>query len=116
MVQLQADNPNLRFTYPDEGAVLWTDNMMLPAKVQHPFAAETFMKYVYEPEVAASIAAYVSYMPPVQGARGIIAKPEPALAGNPLVCPPPEQEKKIRPYAQFSCPPRQEPDKAFAKV
>jgi spermidine/putrescine transport system substrate-binding protein len=41
MVQLQADNPNLRFAYPEEGAVTFTDNLMLPANVAHPYAAET---------------------------------------------------------------------------
>ena len=33
--------------------MLFTDNMMMPAKVEHPYAAETMMNYVYEPEVAA---------------------------------------------------------------
>ncbi len=27
--------------------------MMMPAKVEHPYAAETMMNYVYDPEVAA---------------------------------------------------------------
>ena len=54
MVQLQSDNPDLRFAYFEEGNVLFTDNMMMPAKVEHPYAAETMMNYVYEPEVAAT--------------------------------------------------------------
>lgn len=116
MVQLQADNPNLRFAYPEEGAVLWTDNMMLPAKVEHPYAAETMMNFVYEPEVAAKIAAYVNYIPPVKGVREIIAKTDPDLANNPLVFPPDEQQKKFYPYGQFSSPQRQVLDKAFARV
>ncbi len=116
MVQLQADNPNLRYSYPEEGAVLWTDNMMLPAKVQHPYAAETMMNYVYEPEVAATIAAYVNYIPPVKGVREIIEKTDPELANNPLVFPPPEQLKQFHPYGQFSSVQRQVLDKAFAKV
>src|ERR1700754_1047393 len=41
LVQLQSDNPNLRFAYPDEGAMFFTDNMMIPAKADHPYAAET---------------------------------------------------------------------------
>ena len=53
LIQLQSDNPDLRFAYPEEGAMLFTDNMMMPAKVEHPYAAETMMNYVYEPEVAA---------------------------------------------------------------
>ena len=30
LVQLQSDNPDLRFAYPEEGAMLFTDNMMMP--------------------------------------------------------------------------------------
>ncbi len=41
MVQLQADNPNLRFAYGEEGAVLFNDNLVMPAKAEHPYAAET---------------------------------------------------------------------------
>lgn len=116
MVQLAAENPNLKFSYPDEGAVLWTDNMLLPAKVEHPYAAETFMNFVYEPEVAAKIAAYVNYIPPVKGVQEIIAKTDPELAENPLVFPPAEQQKKFYPYGQFSSAQRQVLDRAFAKV
>jgi spermidine/putrescine transport system substrate-binding protein len=57
LVQLQSDNPDLRFSYAEEGCPLFTDNMMMPAKVEHPYAAETMMNFVYEPEVAATIAA-----------------------------------------------------------
>src|SRR3954452_11889413 len=67
LVQLQSDNPHLKFAYPEEGAMLFTDNMMMPAKVAHPYAAETMMNYVYEPAVAAKIAAYVNYISPVKG-------------------------------------------------
>ena len=50
LVQLQADNPNLEFVYPEEGAMLFTDNLMMPPKAEHPYAAETMMNYVYDPE------------------------------------------------------------------
>lgn len=116
MVQLAADNPNLRFAYPEEGTILWTDNMLLPAKVEHPYAAEVFMNYVYEPEVAAKIAEYVNYIPPVKGVQEIVARSSPELAANPLVFPTPEVAKGFRSYAQFSSSQRQELDKAMAKV
>ena len=52
LIQLQSDNPDLRFAYPEEGAMLFTDNMMIPKGAAHPYAAETMMNYVYDPEVA----------------------------------------------------------------
>ena len=30
MVQLLADNPNLQFQIPQEGGMIWTDNMLIP--------------------------------------------------------------------------------------
>ncbi len=116
MVQLQSDNPNLRFAYPEEGCILWTDNMMMPAKVQHPYAAETMMNFVYEPAVAAKIAEYVNYIPPVKGVQEIVAKSAPELASNPLVFPTPEVAKGFHSYAQFSSAQRQGLDRAMAAV
>ncbi|MBO9531677.1 MAG: spermidine/putrescine ABC transporter substrate-binding protein [Solirubrobacteraceae bacterium] len=116
MVQLQSDNPNLRFAYPEEGAILWTDNMMMPAKVQHPYAAETMMNFVYEPEVAAKIAAYVNYIPPVKGVQELLEKSDPELASNPLIFPTPEISKRFFAYAQLSSVQRQDLDRAMAAV
>jgi spermidine/putrescine transport system substrate-binding protein len=99
---LQADNPNLEFVYPDEGSMIFTDNMMMPAKVAHPYAAETMMNYCYDPQVAAKLAAYIYYISPVQGAEEIIAKTDPKLASNPLLFPTPEIRKRFHPYPTLS--------------
>jgi spermidine/putrescine transport system substrate-binding protein len=102
LVQLQSDNPELRLAYPEEGAVLFTDNMMLPAKAEHFYAAEAMMNYVYEPEVAARIAAAVNYIPPVAGVHDILAKEDPKLAENPLIFPSDEIRAKLKPYPVLS--------------
>jgi spermidine/putrescine transport system substrate-binding protein len=102
LVQLQSDNPDLRFAYPEEGSMLFTDNMMMPAKVQHPYAAETMMNFVYEPEVAARIAAYVNYISPVKGVKEILAKDDPKLANNPLIFPSAEIRQTLHPYPALS--------------
>ena len=116
LVQLQSDNPELRFAYPDEGAMLFTDNMMLPKEVEHPYAAETMMNYVYDPGVAATIAAYVNYIPPVTGVKEILAKDDPKLAENPLIFPPEEIQAKLHPYPALSPKDEQAMQLAMAKV
>jgi spermidine/putrescine transport system substrate-binding protein len=116
LVQLQSDNPDLRFAYPEEGAVLFTDNMMMPAKVQHPYAAETMMNFVYEPEVAATIAAYVNYISPVKGVKEVLEKKDPKLANNPLIFPPEEIAAKLHPYPALSPKDEQTMQEAMAKV
>ena len=102
VVALQADNPQLEFVYPEEGSMLFTDNMMIPAKAAHPYAAETMMNYVYEPEVAAKIAEFVNYIPPVTGVKEIVAKTAPKLASSPLIFPSDAIRKQLHPYPNLS--------------
>ena len=87
LVQLQSDNPDLKFLVPQEGGMTWSDNMMIPQKAKSPYGAETFMNYVYDPVVAAKIAAYVNYFCPVKGAQEVLQKTDPKLAANPLIFP-----------------------------
>ena len=70
--QLQFDNPDLKFVVPDEGAILWVDNMAIPLNAEHPNDALAMMNYVYDPEVAAQIAEYVNFIVPVPAAQDII--------------------------------------------
>ena len=87
VVQLQAKHPKIKFVLPQEGAILWSDNMMIPAGALHPYTAELFMNFVYDPKVQAGIADYVNYIPPVKGVKNVLAQQDPRLASNPLVFP-----------------------------
>jgi len=102
LVQLQADNPDLEFIYPKEGAMLFTDNMMMPKHLAHPYGAEVLMNYYYEPEVAAKVAAYVNYITPVEGAKEVLLKTDPEIANNPLIFPPDEVRKRLHAYPALS--------------
>lgn len=86
LVQLKADNPDLVWTLPDTGGVIWTDNMLIP-KGGDAFTASTFMNFVYDPKVAAQIEAYVNYICPVAGARDELLASDPELANNTLIFP-----------------------------
>ncbi len=86
MVQLQLDNPKLKFNIPDQGGMIWTDNMLIPTGGD-VLTASTFVNYVYEPKVAAQIEAYVNYICPVEGAKVEMESIDPELAGNQLIFP-----------------------------
>ncbi len=116
LVQLQSDNPNMRFAYPEEGAMLFTDNMMMPSKVEHPYAAETMMNYVYEPAVAAKICAYVNYLSPVEGIKEILERTDPDIARNELIFPPDEVRDRLHSYPSFSTRQEQQMYEAMAEV
>jgi spermidine/putrescine transport system substrate-binding protein len=102
VIQLQADNPNLEFLIPEEGAVQWSDNMMIPKGAEQPYGAEALMNYVYDPEVAAKIAAYVNYVSPVPAAQEVLAKTDPELAENPLIFPDDATRSKLNPLPNFT--------------
>jgi spermidine/putrescine transport system substrate-binding protein len=116
VVQLKADNPKLEFLIPEEGAILWTDNMLMPQKPPHPYAAETMMNYVYDPAVAAKIAAYVNYVTPVKGAKEELAKTDPETANNQLIFPSDETLAKLQPYPQLSLEEERQATEAMQKV
>lgn len=69
VIQLQLENPNLRFLVPDEGLMLWSDNMLIPKGAENKAGAETLMNYVYDPRVAAKIESWVNFICPVEGAQ-----------------------------------------------
>jgi spermidine/putrescine transport system substrate-binding protein len=86
-VQLQADNPDIEFRMPTEGCILWSDNMEIPVGAPNPTAAEAFMNYVYDPNNQATIAAYNSYVTPVDGVQEVFQKTNPDLVNDPLIFP-----------------------------
>jgi spermidine/putrescine transport system substrate-binding protein len=97
MVQLLADNPKLRWEIPEAGGMIWTDNMFIPTGGSVA-TASTYMNSVYDPAVAAEIAAYVNYVTPVKGAREVLAKTDPKTAANPLIFPTDEVLSQVHQY------------------
>jgi spermidine/putrescine transport system substrate-binding protein len=86
IVQLQADNPHLKWNLPDTGGDIWTDNMLIP-KGGNVFTASTYMNFVYDPKIAAEIEDYVNYICPVLGAKAVLLKEDPSIAKNTLIFP-----------------------------
>jgi len=94
IVQLQADNAALKWGLPESGGMIWTDNMLIPLGGDIGKASE-FMNFVYDPVIAAQIAAYVNYVTPVKGAKEELAKSDPETAENPLIFPDDETLAKV---------------------
>lgn len=87
MVQLQADHPGLKWVAPKTGAMIWTDNMLIP-KGGNVYAASVLADWFYVPKIAAEVEDYVNYICPVKGADKVLLKSDPAVAKNPLIFPP----------------------------
>lgn len=100
--QLQFDKPELQFYVPDTGGILWVDNMAIPENAAAPIDAMEFMDFVYDPEIAAQITAWVNYICPVPAAKEILAASDDpttqTVAASPLVFPTPEMEANLHHY------------------
>ena len=86
-----------RFIFPEEGSIIWTDNMLIPKGAQHKAAAEAMIDFVYDVANAARLAAWIYYISPVKGAGEEIAKTDEELASNELLFPPAEIAAKMYP-------------------
>jgi spermidine/putrescine transport system substrate-binding protein len=86
-IQLQADNPNIRFVQPEDGFLLWADNMQIPVGAPHAFTAQKLIDFVYRPEIQVDITAWVNYLCPVKGVRELLERSDPELARSELIFP-----------------------------
>jgi spermidine/putrescine transport system substrate-binding protein len=86
-VQLQADNPDIQFVMPEEGCMLWSDNMVIPVGAPNPTAAYEWMNYIYDAENQAQITDYNYYVTPVDGVQPILESEGSDAAESELVFP-----------------------------
>ncbi|HET7829745.1 MAG TPA: spermidine/putrescine ABC transporter substrate-binding protein [Candidatus Limnocylindrales bacterium] len=94
--------PDDKFVVPEEGVLIWTDNMLIPKGAANKYTAELMINYVYDPKVAAQIAAYVYYVSPVKGAADEIKALDPEAATNPLLFPDAETAGKFHSFQALS--------------
>jgi spermidine/putrescine transport system substrate-binding protein len=116
VIQLQFDNPDIKFVAPEEGLSLWSDNMLVPNKAEHKANAEQLMNYYYQPDVAAQVAAWVNFICPVQGAQEEMTKIDPSLAENPLIFPDEQMLANSYDFMALSQEQEQEYQRQFASV
>jgi len=87
VLQLQLQNPNIKFVVPEEGLMIWSDDLLVPKASTQGGAVAKLIDYYYDPAVAAKVAAWVNYICPVQGAQEEMLKLDPDLALSPLIFP-----------------------------
>ena len=92
----------IKFVVPDEGGILWVDNMAIPQNAANPMDAHAMMNFVYQPEIAAQMTAWINYISPVPEAKPILQKADDAytrqVANSPLVFPTADMESRLYHY------------------
>jgi len=116
VIQLQFEDPNIKFVAPEEGLSIWSDNMLVPNKARHKANAEKLMDYYYQPEVAAELAAWVNYICPVAGAQEAMTKIDKSLVENELIFPTDELLSKTYALKPLDAKTEQKYQKQFAAV
>ncbi len=75
------DCNDFAFSIPDEGTIVWVDNLAIPVDAPNKALAEVFIDYILDPHAAADISNYTAYASPNQAAidQGLI---DPDLLSN----------------------------------
>jgi spermidine/putrescine transport system substrate-binding protein len=116
VIQLQADNPDMAFVVPDEGGMLWSDNLLIPIGAQNKEGAEQIIDFYYQPDVAAEVAAYVNYVSPVEGAQEEMREIDEELAEDPLIFPDEETEANLHAFKNLDEDEEREYQDLFQRV
>lgn len=122
------EGTSLRFVIPEEGATIWTDNMMIPKTAENPVDAIMLMDFFYDPVNAASLTKYINYVTPVPSTRDIIRADAAKATGedkaaweelvdSPLVYPSAADYAKLHSYRSFkNAQERQQYESVFEPV
>ncbi|MBI4409370.1 MAG: spermidine/putrescine ABC transporter substrate-binding protein [Gemmatimonadetes bacterium] len=84
VLMAKAEVPAIRFVIPHEGAILWTDNLAVPAGAPHKRLAEVFINFLLDADVGARLSNFTRYASPNAAA---LPRIDPALRGDPAVYP-----------------------------
>lgn len=80
------ENKNVNFVFPEEGFIIWVDNLAIPTHAPHKDAAYAFINFLLRPEIAKEIALRTNY--PITNLSGKKLLPQ-AIQNNPIIYPPP---------------------------
>jgi spermidine/putrescine transport system substrate-binding protein len=83
-VYMKWENPDLEFVLPEEASNLWVDAMVIPTSSKHQAAAETFINFMCNPEIAFRNADYIGYSSPHLEVQKMI---DPELLSDPTAYP-----------------------------
>ena len=81
---IQAENENVVFYLPEEGAVRGSDTMAIFSGAKHPIAAHLFLNHMLDAKVSAANTNFIYYMGPNEAAKEFI---DPAILGDPALNP-----------------------------
>ncbi|MDX1872895.1 spermidine/putrescine ABC transporter substrate-binding protein [Mycolicibacterium sp. 120266] len=116
VVQLQADNPDLKFVVPESGGDWFIDTQVIPYTTQNQKAAEAWINYVYDRANYAKLVAFTQYVPVLSDMTDELNKIDPKLSANPLINPPADVQARLKSWAALTDEQTQEYNNLYAAV
>ena len=116
VVQLQKDNPDLKFVVPESGSSTFVDTMVIPYTTQNQKAAEEWINYIYDRANYAKLIAATRYVPVLSDMTDALNKIDPELSKNPLINPSKATLDKLKGWAPLTDEQTQNFTKAYAAV
>lgn len=87
------ENPHLEYVYPEEGFVIWVDNLAIPNNAPHLDNAYRFINFVMRPEIAVNVTLEEKYASANSAAQELLP---PAIRHNHLLYPDKQTLKRGR--------------------
>ncbi len=91
----QEQNENLAYVVPDEGGVIWVDNICIPVTVspEEKLAGEMFIDFLLRPDIGALLSEYNYYASPNQAAEAALGED---FLNDPAVYPTEEVRSRLQ--------------------
>lgn len=83
--KIRLENPDIRYVIPQEGGVIWADNLAIPKSSHNKELAQKFIDFLLRPEINARIVNYLRYPSTNEAARPYIL---PEILNDPSIYPP----------------------------
>lgn len=103
------ENDTITYVLPQDGAMVWGDNFVIPANSPRKYTAEVFINFLMRPEINAQIVNENSYATANEGARPFI---DPEISNDPAVFP----DNKTLANAEVYLPLGPETEILYAKI
>lgn len=105
-------NPNLSYMLPEEGGILWMDNLAIPKISDNQYTAETFINYLLRPKVSKQISDVIPYSNPNAEAVALMSE---ETKQNPAMYQPEEKLKNAEWFEDLG-PDLQKIDRVWREV
>ncbi len=107
------NNPDLQFFYPEEGTNIFVDSICIPKNAKHVEAAQLYINFLLEPDIAKANAEYICYASPN---TAVIEDPDYVYYQNEILYPAKSKMPKVQYYHDIDASVRSYYETLWSKI